>query len=99
MVFSEGLLTDGDNLLEQRNSLFNLAVGFVGSCEIVLRAKPGGVVLGESLLTDGDNLLEQRDSLFNLAVGFVGYYKRVLRVKPGGVVFGEMTIPLLASLF
>ena len=58
MVFSEGLLADGDNLLEQRDSLFDLAVSFVGSYEIVLRAKPGGVVFGEGLLADSDDLLE-----------------------------------------
>ncbi|KAL2145130.1 hypothetical protein VTI28DRAFT_7880 [Corynascus sepedonium] len=40
VVFGEYSLTDGDDLLEQHDSVFDLAVGFVGYCELVLRREP-----------------------------------------------------------
>ena len=99
MVFGEDSLANGDDLLEQRDSLFDLAVGSVGYCERVLRCEPVRVVFGEGFGLNGDDLLEQRDSLFYLAVGSVGYCERVLRCEPYRVVLGEMTIHPLASLF
>ena len=71
MVFGEGSLIDGDDLLEQRDSLFDLAVGFIGYYKRVLRREQAGVVFGEGLLADGDNLFEQHDGLFDLAVSFI----------------------------
>jgi hypothetical protein len=76
-------------VLEQCDGLFDLAVGFVGVCERVLRRKPVGVVFGEDLLSYGDDLLKQRNGLFDLAVGSVGYCEFVLRREPVRVVFGE----------
>ncbi len=47
VVFGEGSFLKGDDLLEQRNGLFDLAVGLVGNGEIVLRAELVRVVFGE----------------------------------------------------
>ncbi|KAL2168266.1 hypothetical protein VTG60DRAFT_234 [Thermothelomyces hinnuleus] len=69
VVFSEGFVTNSKDLLEQRDGLFDLAVGLVGPGERVLRREPVGVVFSERLVTNGDDLLEQRDGLFDLAVG------------------------------
>ena len=99
MVFGEGSYAKGDDLLEQRDGLFDLAVGPVGNGEIVLRAEPVRVVFGEGSFLKGDDLLEQRDGLFDLAVGPVGNGEIVLRAEPVRVVLGEVTIPPLASLF
>ncbi len=58
VVFSEGFGLNGDDLLEQRHNLFDLAVGFVGYCERMLRRELVGVVFGEDSLANGDDLLE-----------------------------------------
>ena len=62
MVFGEDVLANGDDLLEQRHGLFDPAVGFVGSCEHMLRREPGRVVFSEMTIPPLASLLQTPNS-------------------------------------
>ncbi len=68
VVFNKGLFAKGDDLLEQRGGLLNLAVSLVGNSEGVLQAEPVRVVLGEVTIPPLASLFQTPYSFLNPSI-------------------------------